>query len=258
MKVTIIIVVSKLSFLYISPFITQANETGGSQQTELEGAKRCFSYLQRLGLTIAIFVSDWHRGIAKWIRENCVNTRHYYDIWHVARSLAKKLLSLSKEKGCEIIKHWMKGIRRHIYWCATSTKAGFESLIIAKWNSFMRHVSNKHDNHPDSLYQQCHHGELEPRKWIRVGEEFLLLLLIIYCIDTMGTLLFTWHVLKPGTPEQPGTPKLRYTPEHWSTTEQPVNHPNQPMKANRKETGVELTASKPVFRCSELFRCSWF
>lgn len=47
--------------------LVQANETGGSQQTELEGAKRCFSYLQRVGLTIAIFVSDRHRGIAKWI-----------------------------------------------------------------------------------------------------------------------------------------------------------------------------------------------
>lgn len=152
--------------------LVQANETGGSQQTELEGAKRCFSYLQRVGLTIAIFVCDRHRGIAKWIRENCVNTRHYYDIWHVARSLTKKILIFSKEKGGEIIKYWMKGIRRHVYWCVTSTKAGFESLIIAKWNSFMRHVSNKHVNHPDPLYQQCHHGELEPRKWIRVDEEF--------------------------------------------------------------------------------------
>lgn len=67
--------------------ITQANETGGSQQTELEGAKRCFAYLQQLGLSIAIFVSDRHRGIAKWIRETSVDTIHYFNIWHVARSV---------------------------------------------------------------------------------------------------------------------------------------------------------------------------
>ena len=83
---------------------SQANETGGSQQTELEGAKRCFNYLKGLGLSIAIFVSDRHKGIAKWIRENCASTKHYYDIWHIARSITKKLLSASKEKGCEIIK----------------------------------------------------------------------------------------------------------------------------------------------------------
>ena len=121
--------------------------------------------VQHLSLPIGILVSDRHRGIAKWIRENCVNTKHYFDIWHVARSLGKKLLALSREKGCEIIKEWMKGIRKHLYWCATSTKAGFESLILATWSSFLRHVSNKHNNHPDPLYKQCCHGQLEPRKW---------------------------------------------------------------------------------------------
>lgn len=88
----------------------------------------------------------------------------------ISTSGTKTLLVLSKEKGCEIIKDWMKGIRRHVYWCTTSTKAGFEALIIAKWNSFMRHVCNKHDNHPDPLYKKCHHGDLEPRKWIKVGK----------------------------------------------------------------------------------------
>lgn len=96
--------------------LVQANETGGSQQTELEGAKRCFQYLQQLGLKVSVFVSDRHRGIAKWIREVCKETTHYYDIWHVARSVTKKLLAASKEKGCEIIKeeatlYWQNGNR---------------------------------------------------------------------------------------------------------------------------------------------------
>ncbi|CAH3169104.1 unnamed protein product [Pocillopora meandrina] len=115
----------------------------------------------KLGLLIGIFVSDRHRGIAKWIRENCVNTKHYFDIWHVARSLGKKLLALSREKGCEIIKEWMKGIRKHLYWCVTSTKAGFESHILATGNSLLRHVSNKHNNHPDPLYKQCSFDKLK-------------------------------------------------------------------------------------------------
>lgn len=137
----------------------------------MEGAKRCFAYLKTLGLSVGVFVSDRHRGIAKWIRENCATTKHYFDIWHKARCVTKKLLILSKEKGCGVIKDRMKGIRRHIYWCATSTTAGFESLITAKWNSFLHHVWNKHENHPDPLYPKCHHGDLEPRKWIKVGKE---------------------------------------------------------------------------------------
>jgi len=56
--------------------LLQANETGGSNQTELEGVKRCFGYLQKLGVTTGVFISDGHRGIAKWIRENCPGTTH--------------------------------------------------------------------------------------------------------------------------------------------------------------------------------------
>lgn len=154
-------------------FIHQANETGGSQQTELEGCKRSFAFLQQLGLTVSEFISDRHRGIAKWIRDSCPNTKHFFDIWHVARSITKKLLKVSKEKGCEIIAKWIKGIRKHLYWCATSTKPGFGPLIVAKWNSFLRHVANKHTDHPDPLYTECNHGELERRKWIRIGKHLL-------------------------------------------------------------------------------------
>ena len=57
---------------------------------------------------LSIFVSDCHRGIAKWIRETCTDTTHYFDIWHVARSVSKKLLGANKVKGYEQIKDWKK------------------------------------------------------------------------------------------------------------------------------------------------------
>ena len=82
---------------------------------ELEGAKRAFAYLISVGLKIAVFMSDRHRGIAKWIRECQPNTAHYFDIWHVARSIGKAMLKLSKQKGCERIGDWIKGVRNHLY-----------------------------------------------------------------------------------------------------------------------------------------------
>lgn len=137
---------------------------------ELEGVKRSFSYLSNLGLKITVFVSDRHRGIAKWVRECQKNTLHFFDIWHVARSIGKSMLKVSKETGCEKIRQWMKGVRNHLYWCVTSTKQGYEEMIIAKWKSFMRHVSNKHQNHPDPLFKECAHGNLQPKLWIKVGK----------------------------------------------------------------------------------------
>ncbi len=71
------------------------------------------------------------------MRETQPDTKHYFDIWHVAKSISKKVLKGGNEKGCEEILEWARAIRNHIAWCATSTKAGFGKMIIAKWNSFM-------------------------------------------------------------------------------------------------------------------------
>lgn len=149
----------------------QANQVGSSQAMELAGAKQSFQYLTSLGLNIKVFISDRHRGIAKWIREKQPDTKHFFDIWHVARSITKKMQKASKEKGLEIIKEWIKSVRNHVYWVATSTKEGFQALIIAKWKSFMRHVSNKHDKHPDPLYKKCaHEADFGKKKWIKIGK----------------------------------------------------------------------------------------
>ena len=62
----------------------------------------------------------------------------------------------------------MKGVRSHVYWCASSTKQGFENLIIAKWNS-MRHVANNHQDHPDPLFPGCaHEDDIEPRSGLKL------------------------------------------------------------------------------------------
>ena len=137
---------------------------------ELEAAKLCFDHLKKSDLEISVFVSDRHRGIAKWIRENHPNITHYFDQWHIAKSVVKKMLAASKKKGCERIAKWITAVKRHIYWCSITTKEGFQKLILAKWKSFNRHVANKHTDHPNPLFPECAHKELEKhRKWIKVG-----------------------------------------------------------------------------------------
>ena len=169
------------TFFLVFSLVNQANETGGSSQMELEGAKRAFAYLTSVGLKIAVFVSDRHRGIAKWLRECQPNTAHFFDIWHVARSIGKKMLKLSKQKGCERISQWIKGVRNHLHWCASSTKQGFKELIAAKWMSLMRHISNKHDNHQTPLFDKCAHGaDIDKRKWIKIGTYYLKCFLVYF------------------------------------------------------------------------------
>ena len=137
---------------------------------ELLGAQKCFEKLKKEGIDISSFTSDRHLGIAKWIRTNERGTQHFYDTWHVIRSICKKVINASKEKGMELLQKWVKGIRRHMYWCVLSTKQGFGALIAAKWESIMGHVAGKHYGHENPLFPQCAHGELERRKFIKIGE----------------------------------------------------------------------------------------
>ena len=154
----------------IFSYLQKANQTGNSNAMELAGAKSCFKYLQNLGIKVSTFVSDRHKGIAKWIRESQPDTRHFNDLWHVVKGITKKLIKAGKEKGNEKLLVWVKAIRTHLYWCALSTKQGFGDLIIAKWKSVIRHIANLHTNHPDSLYANCPYGPLEPRDWIKLGD----------------------------------------------------------------------------------------
>jgi len=43
----------------------------------------------------------------------------------------------------------------------------------------MRHVCNKHTDHPDEDYKNCNHGGLQPRKWIKIGKLFLIIVLLL-------------------------------------------------------------------------------
>ncbi len=116
-----------------------------------------------------LFCFNRHRSVAKWIRTSQPETIHFYDFWHVSKSITKKLLSAGKEKGNEAIKFWMKAIRSHWYWSALSKKQGFGDLIVAKWTSILDHISNKHENHPNHLFPECAHADIEPRQWIPKG-----------------------------------------------------------------------------------------
>lgn len=143
---------------------TQANQTGSSNAMELEGAKRCVDYLNRAAVNISVFITDRHTSIAKWMSTEHKHILHLYDLWHVCKSILKKLQQAAKEKGCEIILEWKKSIKKHLYWCALSTKQGFGELIVAKWVSLIRHISGKHDNHPNHLFQKCGHGVQEKKR----------------------------------------------------------------------------------------------
>ena len=52
---------------------------------EKEGLVRAVDFLRKKKFKIATLVTDRHKQISKWVRENTPGTAHRYDIWHLAK-----------------------------------------------------------------------------------------------------------------------------------------------------------------------------
>jgi len=63
----------------------QKSEVPNSAWCELEGLQRSVQKLRANHLCIDVLVSDRHRQICKWIRENLPECKHYFDVWHVGK-----------------------------------------------------------------------------------------------------------------------------------------------------------------------------
>ena len=102
--------------------LVQSNEVEGSYHTELKGLKRSVAFLTSHNLQTSVMVTDRHLSIQKWIRENMPDSRHFYDVWHVAKGLSKKLEKLAQQQDCYLVREWIRSISNHMYWCASSTQ----------------------------------------------------------------------------------------------------------------------------------------
>ena len=54
---------------------------------EKEGFVRSMDLIKIKGLKIAQLVTDRHAQIVKNAREEMPNTKHYFDVWHVAKGI---------------------------------------------------------------------------------------------------------------------------------------------------------------------------
>ncbi|XP_056449822.1 uncharacterized protein LOC130385362 isoform X1 [Gadus chalcogrammus] len=147
--------------------LVQSNEVGGSTHMEKEGLKRSLALLESRGVHLDCIVTDRHPQVQKFLRER--NMTHYYDVWHFAKGISKKLLAISKQKDGEKLKKWMKSINNHIYWTAAGSTSGPER--IAKWTSILNHVRDVHV-HEDPLYPKCEHAirqTSDRSKWLQAA-----------------------------------------------------------------------------------------
>ncbi|KAF1384389.1 hypothetical protein PFLUV_G00119630 [Perca fluviatilis] len=73
-----------------------SNKVDGSYHMEKEGLTRSLALLESRGVKLDCIVTDRYPQVQKFLRER--NITYYYDVWHMAKGISKKLEAISKQK----------------------------------------------------------------------------------------------------------------------------------------------------------------
>ncbi|XP_064466473.1 uncharacterized protein LOC135377752 [Ornithodoros turicata] len=91
-------------------------------------------------------------------------TKHFFDIWHISKSVKKKLTAISKSASCPSLDGWIQGTSNHLYWCAKAG-GGNSQMTVDAWLSIHNHVINIHNGYAGS-YLRCLHGPIPNGDWL--------------------------------------------------------------------------------------------
>ena len=87
-------------------------------------------------------------------------------------ALKKKLRAIGSTVAGRPVTVWISSIVNHRYWCVMSTPLDAGDLLVAKWQSIIDHVLDRHDGF-DEPFPWCAHGPLEGRErqkpWLQTG-----------------------------------------------------------------------------------------
>ena len=71
-----------------------------SNAMEREGFKRCMENIQGKGAKVKVVATDRHASIKSDMKQIYPNIDHQFDVWHLAKSVTKKLTEKAKKKDC--------------------------------------------------------------------------------------------------------------------------------------------------------------
>jgi hypothetical protein len=145
--------------------LTDIAEEGikNSQHLEPEGMRRGLdNLLYTDGINVAILTTDRHVTISSILKKEYDFICHQFDIWHLVKSVQKKLTAACRSKGGEGLQAWRQSVTNHLWWSA-STCEGKEQLLREKWFSILQHIQNRHEWTGCEFFHKCCHERLSRR-----------------------------------------------------------------------------------------------
>ncbi|KAH6933229.1 hypothetical protein HPB50_013738 [Hyalomma asiaticum] len=134
---------------------------------EREELVRALLKLESLGIKVRSVTTDRHPGVKSYFRKERPDVHHYFDAWHVAKGLRKKLMAAGKSRNCAAIQLWIHSIVKHLYFVAAAGE-GDGNLIVSMWRSLLNHIWNRHTNY-DTPFLECLHEPLLDKAWMTRG-----------------------------------------------------------------------------------------
>ncbi|KAH9374581.1 hypothetical protein HPB48_009683 [Haemaphysalis longicornis] len=134
-----------------------------SVSMEKEGLKRWLEKLDATGVMMQSLTTDRHPSIRRYWRLERPGMRHYFDIWHIAKGVKKKLRAARKRYA--VLECWIQPIGNHIYWVAAMAQ-GDSKVILSMWKRILNYVCSVHTGH-DGPFAECLHVPLQERQWIK-------------------------------------------------------------------------------------------
>ena len=152
--------------------VVHKGQVANSSLMEKEGLKIVLARLQDSGVIKKSLATDRHKQIRKYMREEHQEIKHQFDVWHVTKSIKKKLVAAANKKENQDLMPWIKSIINHFWWCCASCKGDVIELK-GKWSSLLFHIRNKHSWEGYELYKECEHPLLTKqqqrlKKWLSI------------------------------------------------------------------------------------------
>ena len=149
--------------------LVQVSETTSSPVMELLGFQRSLANIEATDLSVNVVVADRHVQIRKEMGTDHSEKTHQFDVWHMSKSIKKKILAIKPKKLLNDIKPWIPSICNHVWWCSRQAE-GDPDKLKEMWRSLLYHISNRH-TFPGKIVARCRQPPLSPddirkKRWL--------------------------------------------------------------------------------------------
>ncbi|XP_070573895.1 uncharacterized protein [Ptychodera flava] len=151
--------------------LTQVTEVANSNAMEKAGFIKTLDRIIDDNIPVSTVATDRHVQIGATMKKRYPTISHQYDVWHLSKSIKKKLAEFGKKKKYSSLLPWIQSVSNHLWWSAATCEGNQQSLR-ERWTSIVHHVVNVHSWSGNQSFHECNHPEIPDTSnidWLEIG-----------------------------------------------------------------------------------------